>query len=202
MQPQFIVEQKITAFVNQYSIFRCTPDGSKGELCAYAQQKRFNIKEKVLFYTDETKQQQLFSFRAEKALDIHGRYFVEDTEGTLLGTFKKDFTKSLLSSTWYVLDSADAHIFTATESNTALAAIRRYVGYIPFIGDFADIIAAFFKYHFVFSEVSSGSVVGMYRKTTLFRDHYRLDFANEAYDKLDSRVFMSIAVGLDALQSR
>lgn len=202
MQPRYIVEQKITAFVNQYSIFQCQANGEKGELYAYAQQKRLNIKEKVLFYTDATKQQQLFSFRAEKALDVHGRYFVEDTNGTLLGVFKKDFTKSLLSSTWHIYDSNESHIFTAAESNTALAALRRYVGFVPIIGDFADIIAAFFKYHFIFTDIQSHSIVGMYRKTTLFRDHYRLEFSPEAYSKVDARVLMSIAVGLDALQSR
>jgi hypothetical protein len=63
-------------------------------------------------------------------------------------------------------------------------------------------IVLFFKYHFVFIDVQTGSEVGMYRKTTLFRDHYELLLTDEAWQSVDWRVFASMGVALDALQSR
>ncbi len=47
-----------------------------------------------------------------------------------------------------------------------------------------------------------GKDFGMYRKTTLFFDRYRLEMSNEAYDANDWRVLAAMAVALDALQSR
>ena len=107
MKPRLIVEQKITAFVNKYAVYTATEDGHKDQLVALAQQKRIALKEKITFYTDESKQEIAFSFRAEKVMDIHGRYLVEDAHGNLIGAFKKDFKKSLLSSTWNILNASD-----------------------------------------------------------------------------------------------
>lgn len=202
MKPQLIVEQKITAFVNRYAVYQATPTGDKGPIVAFAEQKRFNLKEKVLFYSEEEKTNLVFSFRAEKVMDIHGRYFVEDSNGQLVGCFRKEFAKSLLASTWTILDTADTPIFTVTETDQLLAGFRRYVGYIPFIGEFADFVMAFFRYHFKFIQISTGVQVGMYQKTTLFRDHYVLRMDDDAYAGHDWRVLAAMAVGLDALQSR
>ena len=93
MKPRLIVEQKITAFVNKYKVFAVNEAGEKGELMALAQQKRLAFKEKVTFYSDEAKSNELFTFRAEKVLDVHGRYLVEDMSGKMLGGFRKQFKK-------------------------------------------------------------------------------------------------------------
>lgn len=202
MKPRLIVEQKITAFVNKYVIYTTTEDGRKDQLVALAQQKRIALKEKITFYTDESKQEVAFSFRAEKVMDIHGRYLVEDAHGNLIGTFRKDFKKSLLSSTWNILNASDKATLTITESSTALAVIRRYGGFIPILGDVINLITSFLRYHFVFSDIETGQEVGRYQKTTLFRDHYELLMEDGAYSKQDWRVLAAMAVGLDALQSR
>lgn len=202
MNPKLIVEQKITAFANKYAVYIADADGSKGELIAFAQQKRFNIKEKILFYGDESKTELLFSFRAEKVLDIHGRYFVEDADGQLIGSFRKEFKQSLVRSTWSILDQADSPALTITESSDALAVLRRYGGYIPVVGDIIDLVTIFLRYHFKFIQTSTGEEVGAYQKTTLFRDHYTLLMTDDAFTAQDWRVLASIAVGLDALQSR
>lgn len=202
MQPRFIIEQKITAFVNRYVIYEASPTGAKAGLVAVAQQKRLAFKEKVIFYSDESRTQESFSFRAEKVMDIHGRFFVEDANGALVGMFQKDFSKSLINSTWNILDTAGTPLQQVSESNQALAVLRRFLGFIPIVGDFAEFVLMFFKYHFTFRSVADGSEVGAYRKTTLFRDHYTLSMTEAGYSQLDWRVLASTAVALDALQSR
>lgn len=202
MKPRLIVEQKITAFVNKYAIYTATEDGHKDQLVALAQQKRIALKEKITFYTDESKQEIAFSFRAEKVMDIHGRYLVEDAQGHLIGAFRKDFKKSLLSSTWNIIDAGDKTTLNVTESSIALAVIRRYGGFIPIAGDIINLITSFLRYHFIFFDAETGREVGRYQKTTLFRDHYKLLAEDEAYTKQDWRVLAAMAVGLDALQSR
>ncbi len=202
MKPRLIVQQKITALVNKYRIMDVSPEGSEGQLLALAQQKRIALKEKVTFYTDETRAKVAFTFRAEKVLDIHGRYFVEDTNGNLIGGFRKDFGKSLVNSTWHVFDKNEQELFTVRESNQTVAVLRRYSDLIPFVGDLVDLVMVFIKYHFSFIDPVSQAEVGTYRKTTLFRDHYLLETDDSAWSRADWRVMAAMSVALDALQSR
>ena len=150
MKPRLLVQQKITAFVNRYEVYAALSDGSKGEMLAFAQQRRLALREKIEFYSDETKATKLFSMRAEKVMDLHGRYFIEDDAGTMIGMFRKDFQKSLLNSTWHILDSRDKTVLVISESNQALAIARRFGGFIPIVGGVIDIATAFLRYHFVF----------------------------------------------------
>lgn len=197
MNPRFRIEQNITAFVNKYKV-----SDNDGGLLALAQQKRLAFKEKVVFYTDEQKSTAAFMFRAEKVMDVHGRYMVEDASGQLLGMFKKQFKKSLLNSTWVLMDKDGRELFEVKESNLSIAILRRFIGFVPLIGDLLDIVMNFFKYHFSFIDLASSQEVGQYRKTTLFRDSYQLAMTDDAWSKLDWRVLAAMGVALDALQSR
>lgn len=203
MKPRLYIDQKITAFVNKYKIYGVDPaTGTKGGMIGLAQQKRIAFKEKVSFFADEQKSQLAFTFRAEKVFDVHGRYFVEDTNGALIGMFKKEFAESLVVSTWKVMSPDGTVLFEVAESNVALAILRRFAGWIPVVGDIVELITLFFRYHFVFKDVTTGEIVGTYKKLTLFRDHYELAMTDEAAAKCDWRVLAATGVGLDALQSR
>jgi uncharacterized protein YxjI len=202
MNPKLIVEQKITAFVNKYSIYAIDQNGDKGPLVALAQQKRLAFKEKVIFYSDTEKTQPIFTFRAEKVFDVHGKYIVEDMQGTAVGSFKKAFKKSLLKSTWNILDKNDQPKLTIAENSLTLALFRRFAGFLPIIGDIVELIVLFLRYHFSFTDAETSQEVGKYQKTTLFRDHYTLSMTDEAYSHEDWRVLAAMAVALDALQSR
>lgn len=201
MNPKLIIEQKITAFVNRYAVYDTDKDGNKNQLIALAQQKRLTFKEHVTFYSDETKTQPIFILRAEKILDVHGKFLVEDPEGNLIGQFKKEFKTSLYKSTWSILNTDGQPKLTLSENSLALALFRRFAGFLPIIGDLAEIISWFFRYHFSFVD-GSNQEVGKYKKTTLFRDHYLLSMTDKAYDQEDWRVLAATAVALDALQSR
>lgn len=202
MNPKLIVEQKITPFANKYLIYGAEADGSRGELIAFAQQKRLAFREKVTFYTDESKSQAVFSFRAEKVVDIHGRYIVENEKDEQLGSFKKEFKRSLISSTWTILSADNQPKWQLAESNHTLAILRRFGGFIPVIGAFFEIITALLRYHFDIKDLASGQVIGKYQKTKLLRDHYLLSMDDESYEQTDWRTLAAMAVALDALQSR
>ncbi len=202
MNPKLVVQQKITVFANKYLIYQANPDGGKGELLAFAQQKRLAFREKVTFYADEAKTQAVFSFRAEKVVDIHGRYFVEDANGQQVGSFKKEFARSLINSTWTIFDTNNQPAMQVVESNHALAIMRRFGGLVPIVGAFSEIVTALLRYHFDITDLASNQVVGKYQKTKLIRDHYLLSMGESAYEKVDWRVLASLSVALDALQSR
>lgn len=202
MKPRLVIQQKITAFVNKYNVMQANEDGTAGTLIGMAQQKRLAMKEKVMFYTDEKRDRLSFTFRAEKVLDVHGRYFVEDASGKLVGMFKKEFMQSIVSSTWKILDASGNEQVIVKESNQVLAILRRFGGEIPLLGTLVELVVMFMKYHFVFLDAQTGKQVGSYTKTTLFRDHYVLQTDDELWARVDWRVLAAMSVALDALQSR
>jgi len=202
MKPRLYFEQKITAFVNKYKVLGVTEAGEQADLLAMAQQKRLAFKEKVTFYTDEQQTQPSFTFRAEKVMDIHGRYFIEDVNGQEVGMFRKLFGESLTVSTWRLIDANGNEVFEVKESNVALALIRRYGGRIPIAGEIIELITLFLKYHFIVVDVATNEIVGKYEKTTLFYDRYKFSMTDEAFAKLPWQAFAAMGVALDALQSR
>lgn len=190
--PAFYVKQKLTVMVNRYRIIEALPDGSEGRLLAFAQQKRMSFKEKVTFYVDENKTQELFSFKARQGLDVRAEHDVFDAEGNSIGWFKKDFTASLMRSTWH-LRCGDLEA-VGKERNATIAVVRRVWDFIPILGE----IWVPFLFHFDFVDPQGNIVMSSVRKAQI-RDNYTVTVPDERFD---FRVAASMAVALDALQSR
>src|SRR3954449_13587077 len=98
--PAFFVKQRITVMVNRYEVLAANPDGTEGQLLAFAEQKRMKLKEEVTFFADASRTRPVFSFKARQRLDVHAEHDVLDEYGTVLGMFSKQFGASLLRSTW------------------------------------------------------------------------------------------------------
>jgi uncharacterized protein YxjI len=193
-----IVEQKITAFANQYIVYETDTTGAKGVVIAFAHQKRLAFKEEVLVYTDETKSQVAFTIKAENVLDYHGRFFVKDSNAQVLGTIRKDFKSSLLRSTWEI-GAGDNVICKVVEASKEIAILRRLWGFVPYIGE----LPFFLKYHFDFISPQGQQRYGRYTKTKLFYDHYKLDIVDEQLLQLTNwQTLVAQAILLDALQGR
>jgi uncharacterized protein YxjI len=191
--PLFFVKQRITVMVNRYEILAANPDGSEGQLLAFAEQKRMKLKEEVNFYADEAKTRRVFSFKARQRLDVHAEHDVFDEQGVPLGMFSKDFGASLLRSTWHL--SAPGLEAVGKERRLFIAVLRRIWDFIPYIGD----VWVPFVFHFDFVDTSTGQTVMVSERKKSIRDRYMVTVPDP---RLDFRVAASMAVALDALQSR
>ncbi|MCP2031133.1 uncharacterized protein YxjI [Okibacterium sp. HSC-33S16] len=182
--PQFYVTQRITMMVNRYEIREVNPDGSEGRMFALAQQKRLAMREQVTFFADEGKTQPLFGFRARQALDLAASYDITAADGTVLGSFQKDFGASLLRSSFHLhAPGLEAY---GQERNQAVALIRRFV----------DIPVAF---HFDFTDRATGAPVLTSERQFSLRDRYTVTVPDQ---RVDFRLAASVAVGMDALMQR
>jgi len=183
-QTQLIVRQRIRLMVNQYEVHGARPDGSEGELFAFAQQKRMAFREQVTLYTDESKQEAVLGFKARQVMDLGATYDVVDAGGTPVGSFRKGFAKSLLRSTWHV-EQPGLGTATGTERNTAVAVLRRLIE------------IAWLPYHFDF--LIDGQPGFSVEKKWGLRDRYVVNIHDP---RLDRRLVTAMAIGLDALQER
>jgi uncharacterized protein YxjI len=182
--PRFFVRQKLTMMVNRYEITEANPDGSPGRLMAIAQQKRLAFKEQVTFFQDEARTQPVFSFQARQVMDLNAGYDVRDASGQPLGSFRKDFGQSLLSSTFHL--SGPGLEATGKERNQVVAILRRFID-LPF------------AFHFDFTDQETGATVMSSERQASLRDRYTVTVPDE---RLDFRLAAAMAVGLDALMAR
>lgn len=189
---RFAVTQKITLAVNRYDIRALGEDGTPGAVLATAQQKRLAFKEQVTFYADESRTTQVFSFRARKRLDLGSGYDVVDAEGTPIGSFRKDFARSLVRSTWHL--AGPGLQATGSERNVGVAVLRRVWDAVPVVGG----LPVPFIVHFDFVDATGQLVLTSTRKVSV-RDRYDITVPGA---RVDGRLAAAMAVALDALQSR
>ncbi|MDQ4110937.1 MAG: hypothetical protein M3306_07545 [Actinomycetota bacterium] len=182
--PRFYLRQKVTPFTNKYVAQAANPDGSEGQVLAFAQQKRLAFKEQVTFYADESKSQAVFAFKARAVMDLNAGYDVTDPSGASLGFFRKDFGKSLLRSTFQV--EGPGYAGTGQERNQLVAILRRFTEL-----DFLPI-------HFDYVSSEGQPLISIERRFA-FRDKYTVTVHDP---RVDFRVAAALAVAMDALMQR
>ena len=193
---RFVIEQLIRPMVNLYQV---TPLAA-GEMpvggpIAFVRQKRMAIKEDIRFYADEQETEELFRIKARSIFDIgSARYDVADAQGTPIGVLEHLFGKSLLRSTWRVTDADGGEVMMAQERSVPMAIARRIVDFVPY-GELVPI-------PYNFDLVMDGKVIGHMNRKFQIRDRYVLDLSGDHDRRLDRRMAIALAVGLDALQNR
>jgi hypothetical protein len=201
---RFFIQQRFRLMINQYEVNGLGEDGrSPGDPVCFVEQKRMALKEDLRVFTDDTKSTEVFRFKARQVWDPRAVYSVTDPDGTPIGGLQKVFGKSLLRSTWRLLDPSGAVIGWAQERSFGVALFRRLVGFVPYLGDFADWLPI--RYHFDYhlgAEDGDGPQIGGLERLVSFRDRYVLDLSQDEYRSLDRRLCVALAVGMDALQAR
>jgi uncharacterized protein YxjI len=153
------------------------------------------IKEDIRFFADEQETEELFRIKARSMFDIGGaRYDVTEPGGSPIGVLEHQFRKSLFRSTWKVTDADGGEVVTAQERSLPMAIARRVVDFIPY-GEWVPI-------PYNFDLTMDGKVIGHMNRKFQLRDSYLLDLSDDHERKLDRRLGIALAVGLDTLQNR
>jgi len=187
-EDRFTIDQLIRPMVNLYRI-------SAGPTpVAFVRQKRMAIKEDIRFFADENEARELWRIKARSLMEFGGRYDVTTPEGEKIGVLGKVFGKSLLRSTWSIMDANEQELAVAKERSVPIAILRRVIDAVPY-GDFIPI-----PFHFT---IDAGERhVGDLNRRFGVRDTYDLDVSGDVERTIDRRLAVSLGIALDALQSR
>jgi hypothetical protein len=192
---RYLVDQLVRPVANLY---RVTPlaagETPAGPPVAYVRQKRMAIKEDIRFYADEAETNELFRIKARSVFDIGGARYDVFAGDEKLGVLEHQFKASLLRSTWRVRGADDAELLIGRERSMPLAIARRLVDFVPY-GAWVPI-----PYNFDF--LMDGRVVGTMNRKFQLRDRYVLDLTGDTERRVDRRLAIALAIGLDTLQNR
>jgi uncharacterized protein YxjI len=187
-EDRFTIDQLIRPMVNLYRI-------SAGPTpVAFVRQKRMAIKEDIRFFADENEARELWRIKARSMMEFGGRYDVTTPEGERIGVLGKVFGKSLLRSTWSIMDLNEQELAVAKERSVPIAILRRVIDAVPY-GDFVPI-----PFHFTIDAAERH--IGDLNRRFGIRDTYDLDVAGDVERRIDRRLAVSLGIALDALQSR
>jgi uncharacterized protein YxjI len=194
---RFFIEQLFRPIVNLYQV---TPlaagETPAGGPIAYVRQKRMAIKEDIRFFADEEETTELFRIKARRMLEIGGSYDVTTSDGQRIGVLQKVFGRSLFRSTWRILDEQENVLASGQERSLFLAVARRLIDFVPYVGDYIPI-----PYNFEINDPEGKRIGGMDRKFQI-RDKYVLDLSDDHERRVDRRLAVALAIGLDTLQNR
>ena len=193
---RYKVDQLVRPIANMY---RVTPlaigETPAGPPIAFVRQKKLAIKEDIRFYGDEDQTNELFRIKARSMFDMgSARYDVFAGEQKI-GLLWHKFKESLLRTTWHLGGPMDEEVAIARERSQGGAIARRVVDFVPYVGGYVPI-----PYNFEIL-VDGERVGGMDRKFKL-RDQYILDLTGDTDKRIDRRLAIALAVGLDTLQNR
>lgn len=193
---RFLVDQLIRPVANLY---RITPlaigETPAGPPVAFVRQRKLAVKEDIRFYADEGETTELFRIAARTWLDTGGsRYDVVAAGGERLGVLHHTL-KSILRTTWSVLDANEQPVALARERSLVGALLRRAVDFVP---DYGALIPIPYNFDILAGE----RVIGRMDRKFQLRDRYVLDLSGDTERLVDRRVAIALAIGLDALQNR
>ena len=182
------------------NLYRVTPlsddEHPSGPPVAYVRQKRIAVKENIRFFADEGETQEVFHIHGRSWLDTGGsRYDINDAQDGHIGIISHIFGKSLVRSTWRLETPDEQEIAVAHERSQAMAILRRAIDFVPDIGGLIPI-------PYNFDIVAGDEVIGKMNRKFNLRDQYVLDLSGDPERKLDRRLGIALAVGLDTLQNR
>ena len=193
---RFLVDQLIRPIANLY---RITPlaagETPAGGPVAYVRQKKLKIREDIGFFGDESETQELFRIKARSVLDTGGsRYDVVASDGSRIGVLHHTL-RSILRTRWSIQNAEEQEVAIAEERSAVMAVVRRLIDFVPDYGGLIPI-----PYNFDIRV--DGNVVGRMDRKFKLRDQYVLDLSGDHERKLDRRLGIALAIGLDALQNR
>jgi uncharacterized protein YxjI len=193
---RYLVDQLVRPMINLYRVTALGEgETPAGDPVAYVRQKRMALKEDIRFYGDEGETQELFRIKARSIVEIGGRYDVTDASGARIGILEKVFGKSLLRSTWRILGPDEQEVALAQERSYPMAILRRLIDFVPDVGGFIPI-------PYNFDILVGGAAAGRMDRKFQLRDRYVLDLSDDPERRIDRRLAIALAIGLDTLQNR
>jgi uncharacterized protein YxjI len=120
---------KIFALASQFSV---TDDS--GRVIAWAAQKLFKLKEAVSVFSDSSKNEVLFTIKADRVMDFGARYHFTDGQGKPLGSVQRQGMRSIWRAQYDILDNANASL-KIREENPWIKVADGVLGAIP-LGEF------------------------------------------------------------------
>ncbi|WP_309569656.1 hypothetical protein, partial [Deinococcus sp.] len=120
---------------------------ASGQLIAVVKEKTFSVRDEVRVYSDETRQRQTHTMKAQGflagALDFKARRFITRADGHEVGSLQAQGLRTMWAASYDLLSPGGEPRFTLRDDQPWLGVIEGLIDVVPLVG---DVISAGFNY--------------------------------------------------------
>ncbi len=178
---------KIVAFAPQFSI-----RDANGILLGYVKQKLFKLKEAVTVFADEAQNQPLYTINADRIIDFSARYNFATSQGSPLGSVKRQGLKSLWKSHYDIMDG-DLVTMSVTEENPWIKILDSLFSELPVIGMFAGYV---FHAAYVVKRQDDSVVMRIEKQPAFFEGKFIVEKKGQLSEVEEQRALLSLVMML------
>ncbi len=184
---------KIIAFAPQFSI-----TDANGNLIAYVKQKLFKLKEAVTVFADEGQKQPLYTINADRIIDFSARYNFATSQGSPLGSVKRQGMRSIWKTHYDILDG-DNVTMSIREENPWIKVLDAFFSELPIIGAFSGYI---FHAVYLVSRSDDSVVMRLEKQPAFFEGKFLVEKKAQLSEAEEQRALLSLVMMLLLERSR
>ncbi|NDJ77332.1 MAG: hypothetical protein GYB65_13850 [Chloroflexi bacterium] len=174
MRYQYPLEMsfKIVALTPQFFL-----RDAQGRELMYVRQKMFKLREDISVFSDSSKQQQIYTIRADRIIDFSARYsFTSNVNQQNYGSVKRRGVASLWSATYDIFDPNGQPRYFMKEADPWVKVADGCFTSIPFLGFFSGYV---FHPSYLINDVATGQpVMRLTKQPALFEGRFRCEAVN------------------------
>lgn len=141
-----------------------TATDAYGMQIAYAKQKMFKLKEDIAIYSDDSKQHQNYSIRADKWIDFNTAYSIQSTDARQIGKVARKGWASLWKAKYELIDQHEQLQYQIREENGWVKVWDSLLGEIPIL---SMLTGYFFNPAYTVADLD-GNIVARLKKVPSF----------------------------------
>ena len=196
---KFLVNQRPLSLKEKYYVY-----DEQGEPLLYVERpyKLFGGRRDITVFGDDTKTVPLLSITQENYWELwHRNYTVVNTDGQIIARLSRNNLRSLFRRGWAIMAPTGDTTAKAREDSAVLAAVRRVLQLIPYVGLLGLLIKT--DFHFLsIDDAGNEQKIGAFNRRFSLFDKYVLDLSDDPARTLNRKVALAVGILLDTGEKR
>lgn len=174
---------KIFAIAPQISV-----EDANGTLLHYVRQKVLKLREEVTVFADRERTVPGFSINADRIIDFSARYRFTDTDGTDLGSVKRQGVKSLWKAR-YDIYSGESVVMDISEDDPWIKVADAILSQVPFVG-----VAANYLFHpsYTVTRTDGAPVMRLTKRPAFWEGRFSIEKLADLSEDEETLVLLSL----------
>lgn len=177
-------EFKISSLANDF----IARDANK-QTIAYVRQKMFKLKEAISVYSNDSKNNILYTITADRIIDFNANYEFKNSEGTAFGRVGRRGAKSILKAHYEVYDLDGEQEFLIKEENPWVKFFDVLLSEIPLLGMFSGY---FFNPKYIVKRNDGTEVARLSKQASFWGRRFKLEKLSDTSDGEDERMLLGL----------
>lgn len=160
-----------------------------GQMLGYVRQKMFKLKEDIQIFTNESKQDVLYTIKADKWIDFNTNYAFYDKNLEQMGSVGRKGMKSLWKANYLIHNVSKEQVYSIGEENPWAKVMDSLMGEIPIVGMFTGYM---FNPKYAVKNTSDEIILRMKKEASFFGRKFTLEKIGEFPEQDAEEIMLSL----------